>query len=706
MMKPIIEQTRRRGGMRHRWGIFLLILLFANPLTLAAESAIRTNNELIAELEAALVALLSDRIETKAGHRLGLAAYDDVMVAARAEAPGIARERRRELLRRIDAAKKALQRRGLDVAALETFLETTLAGGTTDARIADAGVGQGSMDRAVMAQAARSTDLDFLSRGQAWVRANPLFINGLNVSMGMPAGEFVDQYFDGFNANAVHLWISGLPFEAAGWVASGHPDARWVSWLRADGTAGPNGEVIAGLGVDPPGRIGYQVSDEPRNLWELQRIKAGIDTVRGADPEALLIVNFSLDPEEIDAMLQYFEENVDADIVSYDDYTRSQEAYASLQRIRDVGLRSGMPYWRYLRAFERAGESDWPTESDMRWNAFSGLVYGYTGHSWFIYQIRDADDINTAFFQETGDVDSAITPRFGYAARINTEMENLGSAINRLTSTDVRYLSSIGFLQPEGTEDWRFGAGGDPHIVAIDAVGGRFFQDLLTGFFENDRRERYFMIQNVNHSGGEFPAWGSAATDVELLFDFSGADPAVDKNRLQVVSPLTGLFEKLPLEPLGGERRRLRINLGAGDPILLKYRTYSSIGIRVDGIKPALAACWNRGTDQLVVTEDGFSVLRCGDEAFMARAGETVMAGMLGFVNPPTFANTPGLSRQQPITGSVADLQVREILCQNDTTGQTLIIEQTQADWDCSAAGLGASEGDQVVMIVTGEAAD
>jgi hypothetical protein len=530
-----------------------------------------------------------------------------------------------------------------------------------------------------------------------------MFISALNVSMGQPPGEFVDHYFDAFHANAVQLWVSGLPFEAQGWAATGHPNAPWVSWTFADGTSGANRQLIGGLSADPPGRIGYQIDDEPKDMTELRRIEAGVDAVRLADPNALLIVNFLDGQQGLDSMLDYFGDNVDADIISHDSYTRSQSAYRGLERFRAAGLRFGMPYWRYLRAFEFAGESDWPSRSDMRWNAFSGLVYGYTGQTWFLYQANPAQGLETAFFETTGDFRSAKTSRFEHAAQINREMANLGSAVTKLTSTDVRYLSSISRLQPQGTREWKPGAGNDPYITRIETDGSLNLQDLLVGFFEDDHQETYFMLQNVNHSSGEFPSWGQADADVKVVFDFATATgPAFDKNRLQSISPATGLVEELPLKPLHGNQRELKLTLKAGDAVLLKYKTHSSAGVRVGGLDPTIGACLNWDTEQLIVTNHGLPMYRCGDERLLTDPGAPVLTGMLGTVKPPRFPGSPGLTRQEPITGQTSGLDVVLVLCQNYTTEQLVVIDDGNTTWDCSAAGLNVTQGDLVMILVAG----
>lgn len=223
-------------------------------------------------------------------------------------------------------------------------------------------------------------DVSGLSRGLAWVRTNPMFISGLAVSVPQPSAEQVREYFDEFHANAVHLWSNGLPNQISNWNDAGHPEFRWVSWVSKDGTSVDGGQLLGGA-QRLPGRIGYQIGDEPGlnmdGMEELMEIEQGMNAVRAVDPNALLIVNFSWWAEELDEMMEYYGESMDGDVVSYDLYSLRQSTYKRLEYFRAVGLRYGLPYWRYIFSYQDVGADQWPSRTDLRWDAFLGLVYGY-----------------------------------------------------------------------------------------------------------------------------------------------------------------------------------------------------------------------------------------------------------------------------------------------------------------------------------------
>ncbi|MCP4625527.1 MAG: hypothetical protein GY850_18730, partial [bacterium] len=341
-------------------------------------------------------------------------------------------------------------------------------------------------------------DIPETTRGTDWVRNNPMFISGLTVSMGEPPVDFVDAYFDDFHATAAHLWADGLPLEADAWAAAEHPDFRFVSWLNNHGDSMENGELLGGYTPNAAGRIGYQIGDEPGlycndlqcAMNNIQEMEVGLDAVRVHDPEALIYLNFLLGIYS-EELLEYYCEEMDGDIISYDHYSPKNSTYEALEIFRSAGLRHNKPYWRYLRSFYYQNDPDSISESDMRWNAFSGLVYGYTGHTWFIYNIDPNNELDPALFSLEDDFLSPTTNLWTIAAQINKEMQNLGRSITQLTSTDVRYIATISDLRPEATSKWRFGAGGDPYIDDIERTEDFSLLDILVGFFQDDAGEHY-----------------------------------------------------------------------------------------------------------------------------------------------------------------------------------------------------------------------
>ena len=275
----------------------------------------------------------------------------------------------------------------------------------------------------------------------------------------------------------------------------------------------------------------------------------------------------------IDQLLTYHIQNVDFDLIQYDRYAREKGAYESLEIFRRAGLDSNRPYWRYLRSFVYQDSlNEVSTPNDMRWDAMAGLVYGYTGHTWFIYTIDDNTEIEPVLFDAENNFNANPTNLWHVAAQINVEMRHLGRAITQLTSTDVRYIPVNAFLQPQETANWSPGAGGDPYLSAIECTTSTWLEILL-GFFQDDAGEYYFMVQNVSHDSGSWPNNVTGTETIRLSFDFTQAPQSTNRTALQTLNKLNGLVESIPLTSHDGTTGYLDTTLEAGDAILLKYDT-------------------------------------------------------------------------------------------------------------------------------------
>ena len=416
------------------------------------------------------------------------------------------------------------------------------------------------------------------SLDRVWLslRADPPFVSALMLVGGPPPRAFVDHYFDGFNATAVHFWENGLPRQLANWEATGRPGLRFFSWVDKDGRSRDGGEVLGAIGPEHQGRVGFQIGDEPglkgAGFAGVLPFREGVEAVRIADPNAMVVMNFSTEVPDLERILDFAGRDLGIDVFSFDRYNRGNRQYRSLELIRRFARKYDRPYWRYLQGF-RKDEKDRLTPSDLRWDAMSGLVYGFTGFTWFIYQ-NESMGIAPAFFDAPGFA-GAKSRLWQEAGRINRALAAYLRVTTHLWSTDVRYRALLPVLQPEGTRPWQPGAGGDPYLAdlgpALDPASDGM--EILAGFFRDDIGEHYVILQNVRHIGGSPPNDNDEPGSIRVRFDFRSAPPEVDPSRILVFDPDSGRGRAMALEKRGERQGVARLRLDAGDVVLFKYDT-------------------------------------------------------------------------------------------------------------------------------------
>lgn len=407
-----------------------------------------------------------------------------------------------------------------------------------------------------------------LGRGAAWVRANPMMISGLSVVMPAPSAAEVGEYFDGFGATAVHLWETGLPAELAGFAAAGHPAFRYISWVDRDGSSRANGVLLGGA-APLPGRIGYQIGDEPANAADLDAMMAGAAAVASADPDGLRIINLN-DSSGANALRAQAIEAANIDVLSYDHYSYKTSAQNGLMATRTAALAAGKPYFRYMRSFFYKEDGPSGTPSDVRWDALVGAVYGFTGYTWFVYSIEAGSaDLAPLLFSGGGDYSAPKTALYAAAASANRELAELGKSLALLESTDVRYVTSTPILAPASLAAFSPGAGGDRYLSGVTLGGGA---DALVGIFKDDCGERYVMVQNQAHANGILPNRSANAQSFTLSFDFSSpADPTLERGSVLALDPSSGAVARRPLSATGAATAQLTVTLEAGAVFFFKY---------------------------------------------------------------------------------------------------------------------------------------
>ncbi|MCC7351027.1 MAG: PEP-CTERM sorting domain-containing protein [Phycisphaerales bacterium] len=266
--------------------------------------------------------------------------------------------------------------------------------------------------------------------------------------------------------------------------------------------------------------------------------------------------------------------------------------YADLQKYRQLGLGGHdgtgtrpIPYGAFMQTWVL--ESGYTlSESEMRLNNFSAISFGNTVLEAFLYRAPThfiSGTIQPVFF--TGYGDTQPTDRFYQYAEMNQEIRNLGPAMIRLISTDVRivpgrhdtWYGDAENTLPSGVGRWS--AGADPYIKDISASnpGSKndgLDGDVLIGYFKplgesftshGHEGDVYFMIVN-----GLSSSTGSAVDcrqNVRIDFDFLGTNI----NSLLRLDRDSGLTEMVVLDWDGGSRYHLNLLLDGGTGDLFKF---------------------------------------------------------------------------------------------------------------------------------------
>jgi hypothetical protein len=341
------------------------------------------------------------------------------------------------------------------------------------------------------------------------------------------------------------------------------------------------------------------------------------------------------------------------DMVMFDDYPFNGAVtggsptswYSYLQKYRLVGLagldgngNEPIPYALYLQTYNNGHTV---SDSEMRLNQFAAWAFGYQFAEAFVYSKPPCPphaDFPSVLFDGYGD--SSPTDEFYQIAETNRQSRNLGPALVRLLSTDVRMVMGQHIEQAQtwyeillgqyhnetvtndtpsdittelpGTDTYLTGAtatnlGSKNDGLKGDVVIG-FFK-LLHESFDGDQytNEKYFMVTNGLSDGS-----GSASETrqtIHLTFNFGSSEI----NSLQRLSRTTGQVEIIPLTNNGDGTYYLDLTLDGGTGDLFKYNT----GAPFVGVEEVAAP-------SLVVTPETQTVVKdAGTATFVVSNGGT-----------------------------------------------------------------------------------
>ncbi len=182
--------------------------------------------------------------------------------------------------------------------------------------------------------------------------------------------------------------------------------------------------------------------------------------------------------------------------------------YDNMEMIRKSAAQAGIPWMTIILLVEHWGYR-WPTEGEVRWEAFNALTYGSTGLSYFTYWTPGANH-NEPWSYHNGIIlaDGTRGEKYGIVKQINRELQVL---YNGLISPLPGESDAPGGILSEAV--FHIGAETDTMVRPFEGYGpirvlsgGRF----VAGFFAGGR----MMVTSKDHDA---PQTLRIASDAPLL---------------------------------------------------------------------------------------------------------------------------------------------------------------------------------------------
>jgi hypothetical protein len=223
------------------------------------------------------------------------------------------------------------------------------------------------------------------------------------------------------------------------------------------------------------------------------------------------------------------------------------------------------------------------TESEMRLNQFSAWVFGFKYVDMFVYMTPERDTtLQSLLFDGMGD--TSPTTEFYQLAETNRQSRNLGPALVRLLSTNVRMImgrnsSGVANPTPAGVTSGLTNADSYMTGITVTNIGSKNNGqpgDVIVGFFKplhetfdgsNYTDQKYFMITN----GLSDPSGTAAQTRQQIRVNFNFGTSGITS--LQRVRRSDGKCETVNLLSDGGSLYHLDLTLDGGTGDLFKYNT-------------------------------------------------------------------------------------------------------------------------------------
>lgn len=359
-----------------------------------------------------------------------------------------------------------------------------------------------------------------------------------------------------------------------------------------------------------PGEMGYvnhfvsiSYEDElPQTQANLDAEKLAFARWKQLYPNALAYTNFNWGTQYVEDYtgLRNYMQYTQPDMLMFDMYPGYDDYawypyrnlwYSTMQRYRTVALEGidgtgnePLPYGQFLDLWRRGSNAALPPESFVRLQQFASWAFGFTFTSAFVYNQPPTSDMYVQSVMFNGQGDTAPTQIYDYVAESNRQSRNLGPALVRLVSTDIRMIAGWNeSVDGTGIAAWAPSAnGGDNYITAITPTETEngpvdpYYHDILIGYFKP------LLADNSEYPFAEAPVDGSHFMIVNgtpffgaeqkrqwyrITFDFGNSGIT----GLERLSRETGLVEQVELVHLGGSQYMLNLSLAGGTGDLFRY---------------------------------------------------------------------------------------------------------------------------------------
>ncbi len=414
------------------------------------------------------------------------------------------------------------------------------------------------------------------------------------------------QAFDTTGTFDLNRW-AGSNFTTVNWqwganpaLMGAAPGIPWGRWSYFDYHT-PDASEIPYL----TNYLSLQVWDEPNlgNSTTRQQLATWFGQTRVSFPNTLLFTDIQ-GHTNTDAQITGFMAESQPDMLMYDSYPVNRNTtivggslkyiYEDMATFRAHGLAGNdgtgvhpIPVGHYLQNFTDDSSTRFLSESEMRDQQFAGWTFGEKFESSFVYDTPNCCGVTPQFFTGLGDANP--TPALAQQSESNRESRNLGPALVRLISTDVRFFpgqhkdasnATVSNDVPAGVQTWVSGQG-DPYLRSCNAVNlgttnAGLKGDIIIGWFKvldesmdgpDANGQIYFMVLN-----GLTDKNGSAADcrqriTMQWIFGNSGI------TSLQRLNRDTGLVEDVPLTDSFVGRKVLTFDLDGGTADLFKFNT-------------------------------------------------------------------------------------------------------------------------------------